>query len=139
MLVGDFRTDPRFTGLNPFEQAIYDVGVRSGLLMPLSTGSRIIGALSAISLTPHVYEDSHVGVARQLADLIAPFIQSVVLLQRERRRRRRFRAVAGLARAFGTSLDLRDVFDRLAEAVRPILDFDIMGVVLIVAAYLVLR
>ncbi len=134
MVIDNFRTDPRFARLNPFEQTIYEAGVRAGLLVPLRSGGRILGAFAAIALTPHLYGDSHLAAAVRVADLIAPFIQNVVLLQRERRRRRRLRAVAGLARILGTSLDVRDVFDRLAEAVRPVLDFDVMGVCLVSAS-----
>ena len=77
------------------------------------------------------YGDRHLTVFRQVAALIGPFVQGVVLLQRERRRRRRLKALAGLTRALGASLNVRDVFTRLADAVRPVLDFEIMGVALL--------
>ncbi len=69
--------------------------------------------------------------ARKVTDLIAPFIQSTVLLQRERQRRRRLRALGTLTQVLATSLDARDVFGDLAAAVKPILDFDVMGALLI--------
>jgi Nif-specific regulatory protein len=131
MLIEDFSTDPRFARLNPHEQRVYEAGIRSGLLVPLSTGGRVIGALSATSIPPRAYGETHRAAAIQTAELIAPFIQSVVLLQRERRRRRRLRALEGLTRALSHSLNVRDVFNRLAEAVRPVLDFDVMGVCLL--------
>jgi transcriptional regulator with GAF, ATPase, and Fis domain len=52
-------------------------------------------------------------------------------LHRERQRRRRLRALGGLTRVLATSLDARDIFGRLAAGVKPILDFDLMGAVLI--------
>jgi len=131
MLVGDFPNDSRFSQPNPFEQKLLDKGIRSGILVPMESGGRIIGAMVASALAPHAYTGPHLDAARHVAALIAPFIENVVLLQRERRRRRRLRALEGLTRALGTSLNVRDVFARLADAVRPILDFEIMGAVLV--------
>ena len=49
MVIGNFATDPRFVQLNPHERAVFETGVRAGLLVPLHTGGRLIGALSATS------------------------------------------------------------------------------------------
>jgi len=134
MRMDDVRTDPRFENPNPVERRFSDAGLRSVLAVPLRSGGRIIGAFIATSLTPGVYTDAHPAVSRQVADLIAPFIENVVLLEQERRRRRRLRALEGLTHAMGVSLNVRDVFDRLADAVRPVLDFDVMGVWLLSAS-----
>ncbi len=131
VLVHDIATDPRFATLNPDERRLVEAGIRSGVGVPLQSGDRIIGALAATSLTPHLYNQTHVATARQVADLIAPFIQSTVLLHRERQRRRRLGALGSLTQVLGTSLDARDVFGHLATAVKPILDFDVMGALLI--------
>ncbi|HWT78933.1 MAG TPA: sigma 54-interacting transcriptional regulator, partial [Candidatus Methylomirabilis sp.] len=131
MLVHDLATDPLFDTLNPHERRLVEAGIRSGIGVPLQSGGRIIGALAATSLTPHLYTEAHVATTRQVADLIAPFIQSTVLLHRERQRRRRLRALGTLTQVLGKSLDARDVFGQLATAVKPILDFDLMGALLI--------
>ncbi len=130
-LIHDIATDHRFTTLNPDERRLLEAGIRSGVGVPLQSGGRIIGALAATSLTPHLYNQTHVATARQVADLIAPFIQSTVLLHRERQRRRRLRALGTLTQVLARSLDARDVFSHLATAVKPILDFDVMGALLI--------
>jgi transcriptional regulator with GAF, ATPase, and Fis domain len=134
MRVDDFSADPRFATPNPFERKVLEAGIRSGLLVPLESGGRVIGAFAATSHIPHTYGDHHLAALRQVATLIGPFIENVVLLQRERRRRRRLRDLDGLTRALGASLNVRDVFARLAEAVRPVLDFDVMGVSLLTAS-----
>jgi transcriptional regulator with GAF, ATPase, and Fis domain len=94
----------------------------------LQSGGRIIGALAATSLTAHLYTQAYVAVTRQVADLIAPFIENIVLLHREQRRRSRLAALVGLACVFGASLNLQESFQEVAAAVQPILDFDGMGV-----------
>ncbi|HSB73323.1 MAG TPA: sigma 54-interacting transcriptional regulator [Candidatus Methylomirabilis sp.] len=134
MLVRDFRDDPRFTQVNPFERRVQEAGLRSALLVPLESGGRVIGALVATSLQPETYAETHLDAARQVAALIGPFVENVVLLQRERRRRRRLRALEELTHALGASLNVRDVFARLADAVRPVLDFDVMGIALLTAS-----
>ena len=134
MRVDDFPADPRFADLNPYERKLVDTGLRSGLLAPLESGGRVIGALVVTTQAVQAYTDQHLAIFRQVADLIAPFIENVVLLQRERRRRRRLRALEGLAHALGAGLNVREVFALLADAIRPVLDFEIMGVALLTAS-----
>lgn len=131
MRVDDFQTDVRFAVLNPYERRLVETGIRSGLLVPMESGGHVIGALVATSLADGAYGEQHLTVLRQVATLIGPFVQGVVLLQRERHRRRRLKALEGLTRALGASLNVRDVFSRLADAVRPVLDFEIMGIALL--------
>ncbi len=131
VLVHEFATDPRFDTLNPDERRLLEAGIRSAVGVPLHCCDQIVGALAATSLTPHRYTQTHMATARQVADLIAPFIQSTVLLHRERQRRRRLRALGTLTQVLARSLDARDVFGHLATAVKPILDFDVMGALLI--------
>lgn len=102
--------------------------LRAGVLVPLESGGRQVGAILAARLTAQPYTEIHLAVLRQISRLIGPLIEHVVLLHRERRRRGRLQALAGLPLVFGTSLNLKDIFECcLAEAVRPILDFDFMG------------
>jgi transcriptional regulator with GAF, ATPase, and Fis domain len=131
LLVGDFPGDPRFEGLNPFERRLQEVGIRSGLLVPLESGGRTIGALVATALPSHAYGERHLEALRRVAGLIGPFIENVVLLQRERRRRRRLRALEGLTAALGAGLDVRGIFSRLVDALRPVLDFEVIGISLL--------
>jgi len=131
MVVQDVLVDARFASLHGVEERHVQEGFRSGVIVPMFGGGRILGALGVTSFTPGTYAEAHLGVAKQIADLIAPFIQSTVLLHRERQRRRRLRALGNLTRVLATSLDARDIFGRLADGVKPILDFDVMGAVLI--------
>jgi len=112
------------------EHAVREAGLRSALLLPLYSGGQVIGGLVATSLAPRTYSAAHAATGRQVADLIAPFVQNVVRLQRERRRLRRLHALDALGPALAASLNVKDVFDRLADAVRPALDFEVMGICL---------
>jgi transcriptional regulator with GAF, ATPase, and Fis domain len=128
MLVADFLTDARFARLNQFERRFVDAGLRAGLFAPLESGGRIVGAIIVTSTTPQLYGGAHLTALQQIARILGPFIDNRILLERERRRRQRLAALTGLAGMFGTTLDILENFDRLAEAVRPHLDFDIIGV-----------
>ena len=126
--VHDFQADARFAqpGLDPPRPV--KIGLRSRVAVPLHSGGRIIGALLTGSFTPDMYTEAHVAATQQVADLIAPLIENIVLLHREQRRRSRLAALVGLACVFGSSLNLKESFEQVAKAVRPILDFDKMGV-----------
>lgn len=96
MLVEDADTDPRLAHASPAEQRVRDAGYRSAVLVPLLSAGRVIGALSATSAVPRTYGPEHAETARRVAHLIAPFVESAVLLQRERRRMERLRGVGEL-------------------------------------------
>ncbi|HYL80867.1 MAG TPA: sigma 54-interacting transcriptional regulator, partial [Candidatus Acidoferrum sp.] len=128
MRVRDFQDDPRFAQPSFGLLKAVKVGLRSRVAVPLTSGGRVIGALLVGSFTPDMHTDAHVAAARQVADLIAPFIENIVLLHREQRRRSRLAALTGLACVFGASLDPKESLAQVADAIRPILDFDAMGV-----------
>jgi len=106
-------------------------GLRSWIALPLIGVERVIGALIVGSTVPDVYTEAHLATGRQIANVIGPVIESVVLVHSERRRRQGLRVVPEVARVLGTSLDVAEIFDQLAAAVRPVLDFDIMAASLI--------
>jgi transcriptional regulator with GAF, ATPase, and Fis domain len=128
LIVGDFGSDPRFAAPNPFEVQLRTGGVRAGLIVPLRSGGTVIGAFVATSLAADVYDERHLRLACQVADHIAPAVDNAVLRQRERRRRERLAALEELPVVLGATLNVKEVFDRVAESVRPAMDFDVMGV-----------
>src|SRR5882724_11235807 len=66
---------------------------RARIGVPLYSGGRAVGAFFMASRNDGQFTQEHVGACRQIADLIGPFVENVVLLQRERRRRERLQAV----------------------------------------------
>jgi transcriptional regulator with GAF, ATPase, and Fis domain len=131
MLVEDFDSDPRYAKRNAHEQAIAAAGFRSGMLVPIPGPGRVVGVLTLLSLEARRYGPGELDLVQVLAGLLAPAVLNAVRAERERRRRARLAALAGIGRTLGGSLNVREVFDRLAEAVRPALDFDNMGIALV--------
>ncbi len=130
MLVDDLSTHP--CGVARQSGDGRPAALRAGILVPMESGGRQVGAILAARLITRPYTETHLVLLRQIARLIGPLIEHIVLLHRERRRRGRLEALAGLPQVFGESLNVKDVFECcLAEAVRPILDMDFMGAGLI--------
>jgi len=127
----DFRDGRQGGPWGPDAPSARRAGLRSSLGAPLRSGRSILGALVVGSVAPDTYGEGHAVLAQRVADVIAPFIENTVLLCRERRRRDRLAAVVELGRVVGASLCLTDTFAQVANAVRPLMDFDAMGVSLL--------
>ena len=123
--VPDMSVDARFV---PYRDSFG--GMRSTAMVPLFAGSRVIGHVSAASRQIDAFSALHVERMRTLGRLIGPFIETIALLYRERRRRHRVDALTGITRMIGTTLDVSEILGKLGEAVRPAVDFDAMGVIL---------
>jgi transcriptional regulator with GAF, ATPase, and Fis domain len=132
-IIADLATDSRLAEDAARGAEIIQSGLRARLAVPLYGAGRIAGAFVVASATAGIYTDAHALACRQIADLIGPFIETVVWLHCERRRRERLQGVTGLAPILGTSLKVGDVLERLGEAVRPLLDFEVMGLTLLSA------
>ena len=131
LTVEDVESDSGLSELPAARARLSRAGIRALVGVPLTSGARIIGAFLVGSATPCAFAFEHLETARRVADLIGPFIENIVAFRREQRRRSRLEGLLGLMTVLGTSLNVKDIFDRLAGAVRPIMDFDVMGATLI--------
>src|SRR5512138_2081 len=128
LCVADFLADPRFAD---HAAELKSTGLKSTIFVPLLSGSRVIGKLSAATRVAAVYGDVHVERLRRIGRMIGPFIEAIALLYRERRRRHRMELLAGITKMLGTTLDLREILASLGDAVRPAIAFDAMGVIIL--------
>src|SRR5437870_2594895 len=129
-VIADMATDDRFGEASACRATLGEAGLRARLAVPLFAGGHVSGALVVMSAIAGMYTDAHASACRQIADLIGPFVETVVMLHRERRRGERLAAATALAPILGASLKVGDVLERLGEAVRPLIDFDTMGLAL---------
>ena len=100
-VIDDLATDGRVANRPAFRAKVAESGLRAMLAVPLHAAGRIIGALIAMSGTAGIYAEAHASVCRQIADLIGPFVETVVALHRERRRRERLNAATALPAILG--------------------------------------
>jgi transcriptional regulator with GAF, ATPase, and Fis domain len=131
LVVEDVEGDAGLAELPAARARLLRVGIRALVAVPLTSGARVIGAFLVGSATPGTFARDQLDTARRVADLIGPFIENIVAFRREQRRRSRLEGLVGLMPVLGSSLNAKDIFDHLADAVRPILDFDAMGATLI--------
>jgi Nif-specific regulatory protein len=125
-IIEDLAADRRVADRRGLRANVAGSALRARLAVPLRAAGRIIGALVVMSGTAGIYAEAQAAVCRQIADLIGPFVEAVVALHRERRRRERLNAVTALPAILGASLTVSEVIERLGEAVRPLIDFDVM-------------
>jgi len=128
LLIDDVERDPHMPDKPIARARLLEAGVRGRIAVPIYAGGRVVGLFAVSSFAPGVYTDAHVAACREIADLIGPFVQGMVLFQREHRRRTRLQAITALAPILGTSLKVGDFLERLGEALRPVLDFDAMAI-----------
>src|SRR5467141_597211 len=98
----------------------------SWLTLPLEGVDRAIGSLAIAASAPATYTEAHATTARRIAEMLGPLVENMVLLQKERDRRRRMAVLPEVSRVIAGSLDVRNIFQELGAAVRTVLDFDLM-------------
>src|SRR3989475_1740206 len=129
-VIADMATDDRFGEASACRATLGEAGLRARLAVPLFAGGHVSGALVVMSAMAGMYTDAHASACRQIADCVGPVVETVVVLPRERRRRQRLAAATALAPILGASLKVGDVLEQLGEAIRPLIDFDTMGLAL---------
>ncbi|HWO90822.1 MAG TPA: sigma 54-interacting transcriptional regulator, partial [Methylomirabilota bacterium] len=125
-LMRDCQTDPRIADAESARQCPLMAGLRAWLALPLYGAEHVSGALIIGSAAPDVYTEAHLEMGQRIAELIGPLVEAIALLHKERHRRRRLAMLPEVARVVGTSLNVGEIFDQLGDAVRPMLDFDVM-------------
>src|SRR5713101_7111518 len=125
-LMRDCQTDPRIADAESARQCPLMAGLRAWLALPLYGAEHVSGALIIGSAAPDVYTEAHLEMGQRIAALIGPLVEAIALLHKERHRRRRLAVLPEVARVVGTSLNVGEIFDQVGDAVRPMLDFDVM-------------
>jgi transcriptional regulator with GAF, ATPase, and Fis domain len=114
--------DPAF----PLDAGIVDAGVRSSLWEPFRSRQRFTGGVWISSEEPSAFTDAHQEVLAPIAALLGSAIEHWRMWDGERRRRERLDRLESLLGALAESLDVREVFSRLSESVKPVLAHDVL-------------
>jgi GAF domain-containing protein len=110
----------------PRDRSLKEAKIRSMLRMPLAGSSRG-GYLSLLSLKAGAYTAEDEGLFRPIADVVAMAFEHERLAADEKARRRKYENLQALAPALAKALDVRDVFERISEIVRPVVPHDRMA------------
>jgi len=113
----EVELDPAFPG----DAGILKVGVRSTLWEPFRPGESFSGGVWLCAYRSHAFTDEHQQTLGPIAALLGSAVQHWKIWDAERRRRERLDRLEVLLGTLADSLDVREVFERLSDAVQPVL------------------
>ncbi len=123
----------------PLDALIIEKGVRSSMWEPFRLGDKFHGGVWVSGYQPHAFTAEHQELLRPIAALLGSAVEHWRIWDAERRRRERLEQLEERLGSFAESLDVRDVFTRVSESIRPILPNDLMVLIEIDAKHRTLR
>jgi sigma-B regulation protein RsbU (phosphoserine phosphatase) len=123
LLVNDVAADPRYVAVVP--------GMSSELVVPLLHKKRPIGALNLLSRHRDQFTPADVVLLRQFAAHVAAAIVNARLFERSRRDAAAFETLAEIGREVASVLALDQLFDRIAQLARRVIDYRTFGILLL--------
>ncbi len=122
ILVEDVRRDPRYIdGL---------VEARSELAIPLVARQRLIGVLDVASRSPGYFTSAHQRLLSFLAGHLANAVENARLYEKLREQARSLSLLTELGRELTSILDLEALWNKVAELVKRIVDYQLFSVML---------
>ena len=112
--------DPTFS----VDAEILRQGVRSLLRAPLLAGGRLAGTVWFASNRAGVFTAEHEAAIKPVADILALALEHERLWSLDTARRRRLDAIDSLLQVMAEALDVRGIFNRVSEVVKPVLAHD---------------
>jgi transcriptional regulator with GAF, ATPase, and Fis domain len=114
--------DPDF----PVDADVLAGGVKSSLWAPFRTGGAFLGGVWLSAYRARAFTEEHQEALGPIAALLGAAVEHWRMWDAERRRRDRLDRLDGVLGSLADSLDIREVFDRLSEAVQPVLPHDVL-------------
>src|SRR4030095_15855159 len=123
LLVNDVAADPRYLSVVR--------GMASELVVPLLHKKRPIGALNILSHHRDQFSAEDMELLRQFAAHVAVSIVNAQLFERVRMDADAFETLAEIGRDVASVLDLDELFSRIAQAIRRVIDYRTFGLWLV--------
>ncbi len=123
LLVNDLRADPRYLEFVP--------GMNSEIVVPLMHKSRPIGALNILSRNRDQFTINDVAILRQFGSHVAIALVNARLFERSRRDAEAFETLAEIGRDVASVLDLDELFARIAQLTKRVIDYRTLGILLL--------
>ena len=120
LLVNDVASDPRYVPVVS--------GMGSELVVPLLHKKRPIGALNLLSHHKDQFTASDVELLRQFAAHVAVGLANARLFERTRADAEAFETLADIGRDVASVLDLDELFARIAQSMRRLIDYRTFGI-----------
>jgi len=123
VLINDLKTDPRYIEFVP--------GMNSEIVVPLMHKSRPIGALNILSRNRDQFSLNDVAIVRQFGAHVAVALVNAQLFDRSRRDAEAFETLAEIGRDVAAVLDLDELFSRIAQLTKRVIDYRTFGILLL--------
>ena len=123
LLVNDVAADARYVPIVP--------DMASELVVPLLHKKRPIGALNLLSRHKDQFTASDVELLRQVAAHVSVGIVNARLFERSRNDADAFETLAEIGRDVASVLDLDELFARIAQSMRRLIDYRTFGIWLV--------
>ena len=103
----------------------------SEIVVPLMHKSRPIGALNILSRNRDQFTARDVAIVRQFAAHVAVALVNARLFERSRRDADAFETLAEIGREVASVLDLDELFARIAQLTKRVIDYRTFGILLL--------
>lgn len=123
VLVNDLQGDGRYVEFVP--------GMNSEIVVPLLHKSRPIGALNILSRNRNQFTPRDVAIVRQFGAHVAVALVNARLFDRSRRDAEAFETLAEIGRDVASVLDLDELFSRIAQLTKRVIDYRTFGILLL--------
>jgi phosphoserine phosphatase RsbU/P len=123
LLVNDVEADPRYVEFVP--------GMASEIVVPLVHKSRPIGALNVLSRHRDHFTERDVAILRQFAAHVAIALVNARLFERSRLDAEALETLAEIGREVAAVLDLDQLFARIAQLTKRVIDYRTFGILLL--------
>ena len=123
LVVNDLGSDPRYVEFVP--------GMASEIVVPLLHKSKPIGALNLLSRGPNHFGRNDVVVLRQIAAHVAIALVNARLYEQSRLDAEALETLAEIGREVASVLDLDQLFARIAQLTKRLIDYRTFGILLL--------
>ena len=123
VLANDLHNDPRYIEFVP--------GMNSEIVVPLLHKSKPIGALNILSRNRNQFTLDDVAIVRQFGAHVAVALVNARLFDRSRADADAFETLAEIGREVASVLDLDELFSRIAQLTKRVIDYRTFGILLL--------
>jgi phosphoserine phosphatase RsbU/P len=123
VLVNDLHNDPRYIEFVP--------GMNSEIVVPLLHKSKPLGALNILSRNRNQFTLDDTAIVRQFGAHVAVALVNARLFERSRRDAEAFETLAEIGREVASVLDLDELFSRIAQLTKRVIDYRTFGILLL--------